>query len=164
MKPLFFIGTLLLLASCANDKKPHDKYVAQMTTQQAETLQEDAGKKLMEAYCYACHGPELKGDNRLAPPMIAVKKHYQEEGITEQEFVGLIVDWAKEPSREKSRMPGALKRFGIMPYQPFPEDSLKLIASYIYHHEMERPGGHGHGKGMGKGKRGKGKKQNGHNH
>jgi len=156
------MASLLLLASCDNDKKPGNKYVAQITSQQAKILQEHTGKKLMEAYCYACHGPELKGDKRLAPPMFAVKKHYKEEGVTEQEFVGLIVEWAKEPSREKSRMPGALDRFGIMPYQPFPEDSLKLIASYIYHNEMERPGGHGHGKG--KGKRGKNKKQNGHKH
>lgn len=156
MKALYLLLTTLMLAACGHNNQNSTGYI-EMAMNHSTSYQQENGKALMEAYCYACHGPEARGDERLAPPMFAIKKHYLDEGMAEEEFVSRIVDWAKEPAKEKSRMPGAVERFGIMPYQAFPEDSLKLIASYIFHNEMERPGGHGHGKGKGKMGRGKGK-------
>jgi len=36
------------------------------------------GYRLMKTYCYICHNPEVKShDQMLAPPMMAVKKHYK---------------------------------------------------------------------------------------
>jgi hypothetical protein len=146
---------LALLTACGSPQKEQAIYL-DADSQAIANLQEEPGERLLKAYCYACHGPEARGDDRLAPPMFAIKMHYQDEGVDKEEFVQLIVDWAKEPSAEKSRMPGALKRFGVMPYQPFPEDSLKIIAAYIYDNEMVHPGG-SHGRG--KGKHGKGHQQ-----
>ena len=48
---------------------------------------EHPGKKLMETNCYICHNPVTSHDNRLAPPMIAVKKHYKNENTTKKEFI-----------------------------------------------------------------------------
>lgn len=151
MRGLFFLLTTLMLVSCGHNNGNKTGYI-EMAVKHSISHQQQDVKKLMEVYCYACHGTETKGDQRLAPPMFAIKKHYLNEGMSENEFVDLIVDWAREPSKEKSRMPGAVERFGLMPYQSFPEDSLKLIASFIFHNELERPGGHGQGHGMGKGK------------
>ncbi|MCF7568485.1 hypothetical protein L3X37_08925 [Sabulilitoribacter arenilitoris] len=30
----------------------------------------------METNCYLCHSPSVNHGNRIAPPMIAIKKHY----------------------------------------------------------------------------------------
>lgn len=124
---------------------------------------EHPGKKLMETYCYACHNPETSHDNRLAPPMIAVKKHYKNENTTKKEFINDFKKWIKNPSEETSKMPGAIRKFGMMPYAPYSEEDVEQIADYIYdnaieqpewfeeHHMQEQKQGMGKGKGMGKG-------------
>ena len=52
-----------------------------------------------------------------------------------------IMKWVKNPSRENSKMPGALKKFGIMPYQSFPEDTImqisKEVNKIIKHYEID---------------------------
>ena len=133
---------------------------------------EHPGKKLMETYCYACHNPVTSHDNRLAPPMIAVKKHYKKENTTKKEFIDNIKKWVKAPSEKISKMPGAIRNFGIMPYAPYEEEDIEQIADYIFDNDIEQPEwfeehyqqemgkGNGNGKGMGSGKgKGKGKMQ-----
>src|SRR5690606_27182359 len=46
-------------------------------------IQVHPGKKLMEVHCYSCHHPTASEENRLAPPMIAIKQHYS--------FLGLFI-------------------------------------------------------------------------
>jgi len=125
---------------------------------------EHPGKKLMETNCYVCHNPVTSHDDRLAPPMIAVKKHYKNENTTKDEFIDDFKKWIKTPSEELSKMPGAIRKFGIMPFAPFLEKDIEQIADYIYdnnieqpewfkeHHQEEQKQGMGNGKGMGKGK------------
>ncbi|UWX53845.1 DUF3365 domain-containing protein [Maribacter litopenaei] len=54
---------------------------------------------------------------------------------------------------EKGKMKGALKRFGVMPYQPFSEADIKLISDFMYEYKIEEPSWfkehweQGHGKG-----------------
>ena len=62
--------------------------------------------------------------------------------------------WVKNPSEKNSRMPGALKKFGIMPYQSFPEETVIQIAEYLYDNEIDTPDWfQSHtGKGQGKGR------------
>jgi hypothetical protein len=59
-------------------------------------------------------------------------------------------------------MPGALEKFGVMPYQAFSKDTIVKISRYLYDTEIEKPEwfdehhkGKGMGKGMGKMKKGK---------
>jgi hypothetical protein len=125
---------------------------------------EHPGKKLMETNCYVCHNPVTSHDNRLAPPMIAVKKHYKKENTTKKEFIDNFKKWVKAPSEEISKMPGAIRNFGIMPYAPYVEKDIEQIADYIYDNDIEQPewfeehyqkgkkNGMGKGKGMGKAK------------
>lgn len=116
------------------------------------------GKKLMENNCYVCHNPTTSEADRISPPMIAIKKHYISENTTKEEFVAELLDWVKQPTEEKSKMPGAIRRFNLMPYQDFPEESIRQIADYIYDYEIEQPEWFedhfqkGLGKGMGRGK------------
>ena len=120
----------------------------------------------MEINCYACHNPTTGHDDRIAPPMIAIKNHYISGNTTKEQFIADIQNWIKTPSEEKSKMPGAIRNFGLMPYAAFPEEAIAQIADYMYENDIDQPEwfedhfnkerGNGTGKGMGQGQ-GKGK-------
>jgi cytochrome c553 len=132
------------------------------------------GKKLMETNCYVCHSPTASHDDRIAPPMVAIKKHYIDDKTTKEEFIADMKAWIKNPNETDAKMRGAVRRFGVMPKQVFPEETIEKIADYMFDFEIDQPewfedhfneekgkhNGNGQGKGMGKGKgmgHGKGK-------
>ena len=103
----------------------------------------DQGKQLFTNYCSACHGVSSgqgKG-NRLAPPIIAVKKHYIDTYSDEQSFIKAVADWVAKPDESKALMPGAIRRFKMMPPMPFPRNDIEKIASYIFKGDIEKPAG-----------------------
>lgn len=108
--------------------------------------------ELTTTYCLACHGDGIAGQARLAPPFIMVKMHYQ--SLEKEAFIKTVSSWIKTPDAQKSKMPGAVRRFGVMPALPLPDDQVAAIANYVYETDFEMPGhgGQGMGKGMGKGR------------
>ena len=122
------------------------------------TKKQHLGKKLMENNCYVCHNPTASHDNRVAPPMIAIKKHYISSETTEEEFIASLQNFIKNPTEETAKMRGAVKRFGVMPKQAYPEETIKQIAEYLFENDIEQPewfeshfnGEHGNGKKKGK--------------
>ena len=164
MKYMILIISILLFINC--DDKVADKYEA--SVKGSKTLNfndgnDHPGKKLMENNCYVCHNPTASETDRIGPPMIAIKKHYVDENTTKDDFINEMIEWVREPSEEKSKMPGAVRQFNLMPYQFFPEEDVRKIANYIYDYEIEQPEwfedhfqqgqGNGMGKGMRKGNR-----------
>ena len=158
MKYLLVLSSLFFFVSCNNPT--NNKYVASISSSEKieyDLSNEHTGKKLMETNCYACHNATTSEAERIGPPMIAIKKHYISENTTKEEFTTAILSWVKEPSEEKSKMPGAVRRFKVMPYQFFPEETIREIADYIFNNEIEQPTwfeNHfqkGRGKGMGRG-------------
>jgi len=103
----------------------------------------DQGKQLFTSYCSACHGVSNESgmSNRLAPPIIAVKKHYIDTYSDEQSFVKAVSDWVTKPDESKTLMRGAIRRFKIMPPMPFPRADLEKIARYIFKGDIEEPEG-----------------------
>ena len=97
------------------------------------------GKKLMETNCYICHSPTASEQDRIGPPMIAIKKRYLNRGTTKAQFIADMQDWIKNPNEENAKMYGAVKRFGIMPKQPFPEATIAQISDYMYDFEIDQP-------------------------
>ena len=97
---------------------------------ESETADLD-GKMLMEENCYSCHNTQGT-DNMLAPPMARVKDHYINDNTSRSEFVRAIVDWVENPVDSLSRMPGAKRKFGLMPKQEFDAKELQAIAEYLY--------------------------------
>ncbi|MBL86874.1 MAG: cytochrome c family protein [Winogradskyella sp.] len=124
------------------------------------------GKKLMETNCYVCHSPTASHDDRIGPPMIAIKKHYIEDETSKEQFIEDIQAWIKNPNEADAKMRGAVRRFGVMPKQAFPEETIEKIADYMFDFDIDQPewfedhfneekgkhNGNGQGKGMGKGK------------
>lgn len=97
------------------------------------------GFQLLETNCFSCHSPNASIENRMAPPMEAVKRHYLKDGMTEAQFSKDFIAFLQNPNEETSQMPGAIRRFGLMPKMSFAEAQLQSIATYIYHTKLEQP-------------------------
>lgn len=136
MRMLIILITSIALVSC-NNSKSNGYEIANLVKPQTE--EDHPGKKLMETNCYVCHSPIASHDERLAPPMVAIKKHYIDSDTSKKEFIVSIQAWIKNPNKEDAKMFGAVKRFEVMPKQSFPEETIKLIADYMYDNEIEQP-------------------------
>ena len=103
---------------------------------ETQEISELDGKELMENNCYSCHNTQGT-DNMLAPPMQRVKDHYWDEDISKEEFVSAIVQWCENPTEENSVMPGARRKFGLMPKQEFDKKEVEAIANYLFEHNID---------------------------
>jgi mono/diheme cytochrome c family protein len=121
---VFILLAFTLLVQCTSADKNTDK---------AE------GLALMEQKCYSCHHPTASESARLAPPMLAVKKHYLEQHPSREAFTSAFVSFSQQPEESKSLMPHAVARFGLMPAMNFSEDELTAMADYLYKHDIEGP-------------------------
>lgn len=131
---------LVLFIACGSggDRQSNDIGVLDVG---ADDLQATLAFKTMEQNCFSCHSPKGGGpDARIAPPMAAVKQHYLDHHPDKEAFIQSMVDFLQHPSKEKSLMPGALAKFGLMPVMDFPEETVTAVATYIYDHPMEEPG------------------------
>ena len=140
LKMFFTLLSPVLFSSC--NVKQNNEYLAineGSSFSEIEITQEHPGKKLMEDNCYLCHRQKAAQERMVAPPMAAVKMYYLTERTSKEEFTNEIVSFVKNPSEETAQMPGAVKEFGLMPYQFYPENTLRQIADYMFEHEIEEP-------------------------
>jgi len=157
MKKIIFLVTFLVAIGCKEKSKtvPIEKTIDEM----AQKAENHPGKKILETECYICHNPKASQESMIAPPMIAIKKHYIDSNTTKEEFTEALIQWIIDPETE-TKMPGAISEFGSMPYIPYTDDVIAEIAEYLYDYEIEKPAWfdahfqeeHGQGKGMGMGK------------
>ena len=140
MKVFATLFLVFLLSACNNNNR-HEYLAMSEASDHVEMAinQEHPGKELMENNCYLCHNPKTSEEAMIAPPMIAVKMHYISEDTSKEDFVKDLVEWSKTPSEKTSKMPGAIKKFGLMPYQFYPEGTIRQIADYIFDNEIEEP-------------------------
>ncbi len=130
-KYVYLLAILGLLGGCKNEENN------QRTTVSVE--EEHPGKALMELNCNACHSPTAGKNDRIAPPMIAVKRHYLEQGMSKDVFQAAILKWIENPIEEHTKMPGAIKKFGIMAKVDYPKKTINQIADYLYTNKIEKP-------------------------
>ncbi len=102
--------------------------------------QAQSGASLFEENCATCHLGDARGDERVAPPVFAVQNHYFGQHKSEAEFVNAVVKWLEEPSEEKSLMPGAISRFGLMPPVKLTDNERVEIATFLYSAKFDQPG------------------------
>lgn len=127
---------VLLFTSC-NNTKNQVSYATANNNIENDTIHQ--GKILMETYCYTCHDAATVEDKRVAPPMIAIKKHYMFKDTSKEEFITSIQNWIKNPNEKDAKMYGAVRRFGIMQKIPYSKENIQKIADYIYDNEIEEP-------------------------
>lgn len=133
---LFIVIIVLSLAYSCNANSDNSSEIPSPPLSEIDLTK---GFVLTESYCFSCHSPDASMDNRIAPPMIAVKKHYIDEQTSVEDFVQDLTHFVENPSVDISKMPGAVAKFNLMPKMSFNAKELKLIAQYIYHSELEKP-------------------------
>jgi hypothetical protein len=131
-----------------------------------------AGQTLYENSCLSCHSPKRSGQihgggrgasadaeaghqNRLAPPMAMVKRHYLQEYPGRDEFVQRVTRWIVSPDQDSALLSHAVERFGLMPPLVLDENSRRQIARYIFDSivtgQCKKGGGDKHKGGQGSG-------------
>lgn len=135
---MLLLWVVLLAVSC----KEKSKIIVideASENQVAQTQKTHPGKKLLAGECYICHNPNASEESMIAPPMIAIKKHYIVANTSKEVFTESLIQWVNDPETV-SKMPVAHKKFGAMPYIPYPDEAIALIADYLYDNEIEKPG------------------------
>ncbi len=132
----FFIVFFFMVIGCKKTKDESNKTLSESYNR---ALQEHPGKKLMETHCYLCHDATKTEEERLAPPMIAIKKRYIFEDTSKEAFINDMQRWIKNPNEKDAKMFGAVRRFGVMQKLPYKEEVIEQIADYMYDNEIEQP-------------------------
>jgi|SaaInl0LU_22_DNA_1037365.scaffolds.fasta_scaffold13993_4 hypothetical protein len=132
---MYYIS-IILVSLFFNFSNTNSYYAKRITTEHRD---QNKGRVLLKKYCYSCHNPKASESDRIAPPMIAVKKHYKKSNTTQEEFIASIQNWIKNPIKENSRMTGAIGKFGIMPKQYFSDETIREISIYMYNNNIEKP-------------------------
>ena len=152
---VLIISILVLVLGACTDEATSQKNQSVISTE--ATSKE---LTLVKNNCYACHNPNTKShDDIIAPPLIAVKKHYSMAYPSQDEFVREMTNWIINPTKDMALMRGAVNRFNVMPKLVISKENATKIANYIYNNDIETPAWfaehqrekHGGGKGMGNG-------------
>ncbi len=132
------------------------------------------GAELYKQNCAVCHGSTggMDMQKRVAPPIAAVRMHYISTYADKDSFVQAVSEWVEQQDESKSLMPGAIRRFNIMPPISIAKADAEKIAAYIYDGDIEKPEGfeehvkerHGKQKGKMQGMKHKGTGHDNMNH
>ena len=87
-------------------------------------------QELFSQLCSSCHA--VQGMPTNAPPIFGVINHVRSAYPERQAFVQRIVDWVAEPDPRDTLMPGAVRRFGLMPKLGYDPEDVRVIAEYLY--------------------------------
>lgn len=131
-KFLLIASTLLAIIILLDNCNPAPK-------KNSDQVKYPEGQALLKSKCVSCHHPTAAVDNRLAPPMYAVKMKYLKVYKEESQFIEAMQAFLSNPKEAKVLMKGAVKKFGLMPALNYPEKEIEAIAKYIYHNEMVKP-------------------------
>ncbi len=101
------------------------------------------GAELYKQSCSVCHGSTggMDMQKRVAPPIAAVRMHYISTYSDKDSFVQAVSGWVETQDESKSMMPGAIRRFKIMPPISISKPDAEKIAAYIYDGDIDKPEG-----------------------
>ncbi|WOJ94741.1 DUF3365 domain-containing protein [Congregibacter variabilis] len=141
MKTSTLLAALLGLAitSSVSATQSDDPASLQASKNSLDQEQLAAGFRALESSCFSCHSPNAAMDNRIAPPMAAIKKHYINSNTSFEDFSRQLAAFVDNPTAENAKMPGAIRKFGVMPKMPLDSAVITQIAYYIYHSSLEAP-------------------------
>jgi hypothetical protein len=126
----------LVLMGCKDKEKPTIEPKSETTDKTVVTeVGKSKGYQLMVQKCFVCHFPtpnREKKEQMIAPPMLRVQEHYKPAYPNKENFIAAIKSWVKEPTEEKIQMPGASRKFKIMPYMDYSDEDIRLIAETLY--------------------------------
>ena len=94
------------------------------------------GYALMKQKCFICHfeRPDpAKRNQMIAPPMLRVQEHYKPSYPDKENFTKAVMAYVNNPSQDKTLMPGAVKKFKLMPKIIYDQTKLRSIVEALYH-------------------------------
>jgi len=100
--------------------------------------EKDRGKEIFTTVCFACHKFD-RGPNMVAPPIFGVKNHYLQAHPDREGFIRRLSSWLEKQDPEKSLMPGALRRFNLMPPVVLTPEDRVAVAGFIYDADFSEP-------------------------
>ena len=100
--------------------------------------EKDRGKEIFTTLCMACHKFDHSPD-MVAPPVFGVKNHYLRKFPDREGFIENISSWLEKQDPDKTLMPGAIRRFGVMPPVALGESDRIAIAGFIYDADFSEP-------------------------
>ena len=138
MRVLILLISIVAIVSCKDSNSSNYITKKELNAISTKAFDSHPGEKLMKNYCFACHNATTSEENRIAPPMISIKKRYLLENPSKAEFIKSMQEFIKDPE-ENIIMLGAVERFGVMPKTVYPDEVIVQIADYMYDFEMEQP-------------------------
>ncbi|TPE51596.1 cytochrome c [Maribrevibacterium harenarium] len=121
---------------------------------------ESEGAESFQFLCANCH--VTSGQGTIAPPVFGMVDHVKRTYPNREDFVNYVVNWVPSPDASKALMPGAVKKFGLMPALPYDSEQVRQIAEFLYdnggkmpdwyaeHYQQEHGKGSMNGQGKGK--------------
>ncbi|MEJ6558663.1 MAG: cytochrome c [Candidatus Thioglobus sp.] len=88
------------------------------------------GEALYGQLCASCHTPNASV--KIAPPIFAVVDHVRQAYPQREDFIAQIIEWVDEPKEEVALMPGAIRKFNLMPKLGYSQNDVKEIAEYLF--------------------------------
>lgn len=128
---LNFIMTALML-SCNSGTQTQEEIAY------AEAMAQ--GFQMLETSCFACHSPNSAAETKIGPTIASIKTSYLADSITQEQFTRDLIAFLMKPDKANSKMPDAVKQFGLMPKMNVTEEQITQIATYLYTSEIEKPG------------------------
>jgi len=134
---LLFILVIFVSCNSKDSKKDTEKDTDTAVREIAKT---NKGYELMKQRCFICHlekpDPSSKIDQMIAPPMMRVQEHYKPSYPEKEAFVKAVMAYVNNPSQEKTLMPGAVKKFNLMPKVIYDQNELRTIVEALYHIDL----------------------------
>ena len=88
------------------------------------------GKELYGQLCASCHAPN--SSPKIAPPIFAVIDHVRQAYPQREDFISQVIEWVDEPKEEVALMPGAIRKFNLMPKLGYSQHDVEEIAEYLF--------------------------------
>lgn len=134
---LFFVGFALL--SCNNSNKKTTNLIPKPLAEAKVIAKTHPGKRITKQLCVSCHNPSASENDRIAPPLVAIKAHYITKNTTKEAFIAELKSFLKKPAKDKAKLRGAVKRFGVMPLTPLTDKQIEQVGEYLYDYEIPEP-------------------------
>ena len=129
---VIFAGLTWLLAC-----KEETKTLPGKENSVTENMNLKAGWDIVSSQCFTCHNPDATAITGIAPTMADVKIAYLHEEQTLESFARELEGFLQNPTADKSRMPEAVKKYGVMPKLSLTPEQVMAVAAYIYHTPLE---------------------------
>jgi cytochrome c2 len=123
---IWFVLCFALVSCGGNEDSMSSRMKAKMTEES------HPGKELFKKHCSLCHSLDAPEGSRIAPLAGEMVGKYKAVHAEKNAFTAAMLGFIQQPTEEKTLMPDAIQKYGLMPKQQFPSDALNEIVDYLF--------------------------------